>query len=75
MNFSIFNFPKKKKLKENEKSFEFFKMEYLNSINYWTSMSWTCQGTMMWGCYAQKIYEEESMGDLKVLGTRLFLNK
>ncbi len=75
MKFSIFNFPKKKKLKKNEESFDFFLMEYLNSINYLTNMCRTCQGIMIWGCYAQEMYEEESMVNLKVLGTRLFLNK
>jgi hypothetical protein len=53
----------------------FFLMEYLNSINYLTNMCQTYQGTMIRGCYAQEIYEEESMVNLKVLGTRLFLNK
>jgi len=38
-------------------------------------MCQTCQGIMINGCYAQKIYEKESMVDLKVSCTRFFLNK
>ncbi len=41
-------------------------MEHLNSINYLTNMRRTCQGIMIKGCYAQKIYEKESVVDLKV---------